>query len=101
MEDYSHILFNGKAIGSLIYLSICCTACAFVIYFWLVKHMEAIMLSLTAFITPVIAVIIAIILMEEEFTTMMYIGSLLVLVGVAVAILGDFVTLYRRRRIKC
>lgn len=96
-EDYSTVLFDIKAIGSLVYLSFFCTVVTFVIYFWLVKHIEAVILSLSAFITPVIAVFIGVIMMGEGFTSTAYIGSTIVLIGVAVATIGDLVAVYRRK----
>jgi len=95
-EDYSNLIFNANAIGSLAYLSIFCTVITFVIYFWLVKHVEAVILSLSAFITPVIAVVIGVILLKEKITNDVYIGSALVLIGVAFASIGDIFTHYRR-----
>ena len=99
-EDYSTIAFNAAAIESLLYLSLFCTVITFVIYFWLVKHVEAVILSLSAFITPVIAVVIGVIIMGERITHGLYIGSALVLIGVAFALMGDLVALYRRGVIK-
>jgi drug/metabolite transporter (DMT)-like permease len=96
-EDYSTVRFDIKAIGSLVYLSIFCTVVTFVIYFWLIKHIEAVILSLSAFITPVIAVFIGVIMMGEGFTPTAYIGSTIVLIGVAVATIGDLVAIYRRK----
>jgi drug/metabolite transporter (DMT)-like permease len=95
-EDYSNLFFNASTIGSLLYLSIFCTVITFVIYFWLVKHVEVVILSLSAFITPVMAVVIGIILLGEKITDDVYIGSTLVLIGVAFATIGDIFALYRR-----
>jgi drug/metabolite transporter (DMT)-like permease len=95
-ENYSNLSFHASAIGSLAYLSIFCTVITFVIYFWLVKHVETIILSLSAFITPVIAVVIGVILLDEKITHDVYIGSTFVLIGVAFASSGGLVTLYRR-----
>jgi drug/metabolite transporter (DMT)-like permease len=96
-EDYSTVLFDLKAIGSLVYLSIFCTVITFVVYFWLVKHMEVVILSLSAFITPVIAVFIAVMMMGEGFASTAYIGSSFVLIGVAIATIGDLLAVYRRK----
>jgi drug/metabolite transporter (DMT)-like permease len=95
-EDYSTIAFTVAAIESLFYLSLFCTVITFVIYFWLAKHVEAVILSLSAFITPVIAVLIGVIIMGEHITHRMYLGSALVLIGVAFASVGDLIALYRR-----
>jgi drug/metabolite transporter (DMT)-like permease len=99
IEEYSKIVYNQQSVGSLLYLALFCTVITFVIYFWLVKHVEAVILSLSAFITPVIAVIIGVLLLREVFTGTMIIGSILVLIGVAVATLNDLVTLYHRRTV--
>jgi len=99
-EDYSKIIFNAQSIGSIVYLSIFCTVITFVIYFWLIKYVEAVILSLSAFITPVIAVVIGVIVMGEKITNAVYIGSALVLIGVVFASTGDIFALYRRRIVK-
>jgi drug/metabolite transporter (DMT)-like permease len=95
-EDYTNVSFNVQTLGAILYLSIFCTVTTFVIYFWLVKHIEAVILSLSAFITPVIAVALGVIVMGETITHGVYIGSALVLIGVAFASVGDIYTLYRR-----
>jgi drug/metabolite transporter (DMT)-like permease len=100
IEDYSSAHFDQKAIGSLVYLSVFCTVITFVIYFWLVKRVEAIILSLSAFITPVVAVIIGILFMNEDFTSTIYIGSLLVLIGIAIVTIGDKGIIYLRKIIR-
>ena len=99
-EDYTAISFTPMGIASILYLSIFCTVITFVVYFWLVKRVEAVILSLSAFITPVIAVVIGVVIMGEHISHGLYIGSALVLIGVAVASVGDIVALYRRGTIK-
>ena len=96
-EEYSNMFFNARSLGSILYLSIFCTVITFVIYFWLVKHVEAVLLSLSAFITPVIAVIIGIIVLGEKITGDVYIGSALVLTGIACAMVSDLLGLYRQQ----
>ena len=95
-EDYSKMIFNTQTLGAILYLSIFCTVITFVIYFWLVKHVEAVILSLSAFMTPVIAVLIGVLVMKETITQGVYIGSALVLLGVLFTTLGDVYTRYRR-----
>ncbi len=99
-ENYSHLLFNLNVIGSILYLSIFCTVITFVIYFWLVKYVEILILSLSAFITPVIAIITGIIILNEKINGDVYIGSALVLIGVAFASTGDLFAFYSRNILK-
>jgi drug/metabolite transporter (DMT)-like permease len=95
-EDYSKLIFNPQTLGAILYLSTFCTVITFVIYFWLVKHVEAVILSLSAFITPAIAVVIGVIVMKENITHGVYIGSALVLIGVVFTTLGDIFALNHR-----
>ena len=67
------------------------------IYFWLVKYVEAVILSLSAFITPVIAVVIGIVFLGEKITSTVYLGSILVLLGVAFATTSDLIGFYRQK----
>jgi drug/metabolite transporter (DMT)-like permease len=96
-EDYSNIMINERSLGSLLYLAIFCTVITFVVYFWLIKHVEVVLLSLSAFITPVFAIIIGGIVMGEILTGRIIAGSLIILFGVAVATIGDLVAIYRRK----
>jgi drug/metabolite transporter (DMT)-like permease len=96
-EDYSAVVFDTKAITSIVYLSVFCTVVAFVINFWLIKHVEAVILSLSAFITPVIAVFIGVKIMGEGFTSTIYLGSAIVLIGVVVANIGDLVNICKQK----
>jgi len=96
-EDYSKMIFNTQTLGAILYLSLFCTVITFVIYFWLVKHVETVILSLSAFITPVIAVILGVLVMNETITQGVYFGSALVLLGVLFTTLGDVYTRYRRQ----
>jgi putative membrane protein PagO len=99
LENYSNIIMDTVSVGSLVYLSIFCTVLTFVIYFWLAKHMEAPILSLSAFLTPIIAVIVGVWFMGEELTCIMYVGIVLVLIGVGCAMIKDVVSVYRRRAV--
>ena len=89
VEHYSNLSFDVKAVGSLVFLAVFCTVCTFVIYFWLVKHVQVVILSFSALITPIIAIVIGVLFLDEHFTTSDLGGSLLVLAGVATALAGD------------
>ncbi len=39
---------------------------SFVIYFWMAKHIEAVVLSLSAFITPIIALVAGVLILSEN-----------------------------------
>ena len=98
LENHAGIVFNREAIISLVYLALFGSVVTFVTYFWLLKHVEVVLLSLTAFVTPIIAVIAGVIVFKESFTIQMLAGSLLVLTGILVANSTDLLDMYKRGR---
>lgn len=89
IEDYSNIYFDTRSSISILYLSIFCTVIAFIIYVWLVKYIEAVVLSTSAFINPLFAILIGVLVMKEQFTKHTYIGASLVLLGVIMVTIGS------------
>ena len=85
IENYSHIEIDGAAVFSILYLALFGTVLSFVIYFWMAKHVEVIVLSLSAFITPVVALLTGVLLLNEKIAANAYSGSFLVLLGVLMA----------------
>lgn len=98
MENHAGIVFNQGAILSLIYLALFGSVITFVTYFWLLKHVEVVLLSLTAFVTPIIAVLAGVIVFHESFTSQMLAGSILVLAGILIANSTDLIAAFRRGR---
>ena len=88
-ENLNYIKFDSKAILSVLYLASFGSMVVFTCWYWLLKRVNVIVLSLITFITPVIALILGIILLKEVFTVSDLIGSFLVLVGLMVATLGN------------
>lgn len=84
-EDLSYIKINQTAIISVLYLAFFGSLITFTVFYWLMKKINVIMLSFTAFITPIIALILGWIFYHEVLTTQHLIGSLLVLIGLLTA----------------
>lgn len=98
LENHAAAVFNTEAILSLIYLALFGSVITFVTYFWLLKHVEVVLLSLTAFITPIIAVIAGVVVFNEDLGSQMWIGSALVLLGIVAANSADLIMLAKKRR---
>ncbi len=96
-EETSEIVVDEKAIGSVLYLAIFGTVVTFTTFFWLLKHMEAVFLSLTAFVTPVVAVLLGGIVLGEKLGVHTFVGAGLVLTGILVAN-GNDISLYLSNR---
>lgn len=88
-ENLGAIVISPASIFSIAYLAIIGSIVTFVSYFWLLKHMEAVLLSLSAFITPIIAVALGVFLHNEALSSQMAAGAACVLVGIVVANAAD------------
>jgi drug/metabolite transporter (DMT)-like permease len=84
-ESTTDIVWNGPAVGSILYLAVVGSVVAFVTYHWLLKHMEAVYLSLASFINPIIAVILGAVVLNEKLASTVFVGASLVLFGILVA----------------
>ncbi len=84
-ESLSDIHWDATAIGSIAYLAVFGSVIAFVTYHWLLKRIEAVYLSLTTFINPIVAVILGALILNEELVASVYIGASFVLAGILVA----------------
>lgn len=84
-EDISSNILDWKAVSSVTYLAFFGTLITFTTYYWLLKRISVVILSLSSFITPIIAVILGWIILNEEFSDSDLIGSALVLIGILFA----------------
>ncbi|HEV8240214.1 MAG TPA: EamA family transporter [Thermoanaerobaculia bacterium] len=85
LERYRSVRFDATSVGSLLYLALLGTCVTFSLYFWLLRHMTATGLSLTAYAIPVVAVIVGAIVFGEAVTPQLLLGGLLVVAGTALA----------------
>ena len=88
-ESRSNIIYDSKTVGSIFYLGIIGTAIAFSLYFYLLKTMEATKISMIAFITPLVALFLGIVFRSEVLDPLSILGSLMVVIGVFIVVMGD------------
>lgn len=96
-EDLSGVQFTSTAVVSILYLAIFGSVTTFVSYFWLLKRVEVVLLSLTSFITPIIAVLLGVIILHESVSSQLFVGSSLVLSGILAANSTDVRSFLRSR----
>lgn len=84
-ENSSGWIFDFKAFASIIFLAFFGTVVTFTTYYWLLKRMNVVLLSLSSFITPITAVILGWLILEENFSLQTLAGSALVLIGILFA----------------
>jgi len=85
-ERHLPMRFDATSVGSIAYLVVFGTATTFLLYFWLLSHYPARKMALIAYGTPVVAVFVGTIFLDEPLTARMIVGSIVVVTGVAVAV---------------
>ena len=99
-EDLSTLNFNQNAYLSILYLAFFGSVITFTSFYWLIKHVNLVILSLVAFITPIVALVLGYFFYDEVLSTRHFIGAALVLTGVFWANLGNLLKLRKGSIIK-
>jgi drug/metabolite transporter (DMT)-like permease len=81
-EDLSTIKIDENAILSILYLACFGSVVTFTGFYWLIKRMNIVILSLLAFITPIVALILGYFVYGEELSLRHFLGTALVLTGI-------------------
>jgi drug/metabolite transporter (DMT)-like permease len=84
-EDPNQIFFDSKAIISVLYLAIFGSIVTFTSFYWLMKKVNVVILSLIAFITPIVALFLGWLIYNENLTRENIIGAIMVLIGLVIA----------------
>jgi drug/metabolite transporter (DMT)-like permease len=79
--DWAHLSFTPQTIGAMIYLSIAGSLVAYSAYIYAIQHLPLSLVSLYAYINPIIAVTLGTLLLAEPFSARIAISAALVLLG--------------------
>jgi drug/metabolite transporter (DMT)-like permease len=79
------VAWTPASVGALLYLALAGSALTFSLYYWLLSHLPATRVSLIAYTTPVVAVTVGALFMDEPYTARTLAGSALVVAGVALS----------------
>jgi drug/metabolite transporter (DMT)-like permease len=82
--EWQHLFFTPRTATALVYLSTIGAIGGFVAYTYALRHLTVSFVSLYAYINPVIAVALGILLLGESFDSRMATAAALVFVGVAI-----------------
>jgi len=91
LEDISKIKIDSTAIISVLYLALFGSIITFTSFYWLMKKVNIVILSLIAFITPIVALFLGWLIYDEQLTRENIIGAAMVLVGLLIANLQSFI----------
>ena len=82
-------VFNYKSVFSIFYLALFGSLITFTCYYWLLKRVNIIIVSLITFITPLIALFLGWLIYREELSKRQSVGCILVLSGLLISIFGN------------
>ena len=82
--EWAHLFFTPRTISAFVYLSTLGAIGGFVAYTYALRYLPVSFVSLYAYINPLIAVVLGILVLAEPFDLRMAIAAALVLFGVAI-----------------
>ena len=85
--------WTAVAVLSLFYLAIVGSVVAFLLYYWLMQNMDVTKTMLIALVTPVVAVVLGMVVLNEQLSWRTLVGGALIMSGIALVVL-------RRRKSK-
>jgi drug/metabolite transporter (DMT)-like permease len=78
--------WTWRAVVALFYLALVGSVVAFQLYYWLVRRMDVTKTMLIALVTPVVAVTLGILVLDEHLTARMLLGGLLIIGGIGLIV---------------
>jgi len=84
------------ALFSLMYLAVVGTSLGFVLLYWLIKHMEVTKTMLITLVTPLIAVILGIVFLDEELSWRTAVGGAAIIAGIGLVVWQGAAVLQQR-----
>ncbi len=89
--------WTARAVFSLGYLALVGSCCAFLLFYWLVRHMDVTKTMLISLVTPVLAVLLGLWWLDEQVTWRVGIGALSIMAGIALHIYSSKRMLHSNR----
>jgi len=86
--EWSHVAFNPRTATALVYLATIGAIGGFVAYTYALRHLPVSLVSLYAYINPIIAVALGVLFAGEPFTLRIAAAAALVLAGVGIVRVG-------------
>jgi drug/metabolite transporter (DMT)-like permease len=79
--------WTPMAVVSLFYLAVVGSVVAFLLYYWLVQNMDVTKTMLIALVTPVVAVTLGMLVLNEELHWRTLLGGLMIISGIGIIVL--------------
>ena len=79
--------WTPMAVAALFYLAVVGSVVAFLLYYWLVQNMDVTKTMLIALVTPVVAVTLGMLVLNEELHWRTLLGGLMIISGIGIIVL--------------
>jgi drug/metabolite transporter (DMT)-like permease len=83
-ESWKNMRFDASTVIAVLYLAVFGSVVAFTLYFYVLKHISVVLLSMTSFITPVLALTAGAVVLGEKFPPGTLLGAALIFCGILV-----------------
>lgn len=83
-----HFRWTTMAVVSLFYLALIGSVVAFLLYYWLMQNMDVTKTMLIALVTPVVAVMLGMIVLNEELGWRTLAGGLMIMAGIGLIVMA-------------
>jgi drug/metabolite transporter (DMT)-like permease len=70
------------ALVCLLYLAVVGTVVAFLMYYWLIQHMDVTKTMLISLVTPVVAVLLGMLVLDEQLSWRTLVGGAMIMAGI-------------------
>lgn len=80
--------WTPMAVVALLYLAVVGSSVAFYLYYWLVRHMDVTKTMVIALVTPLLAVVLGMLVLDERLTWRTFAGGACILGGVGLVMLA-------------
>ena len=81
-----HFHWTVMAVISLFYLALIGSVVAFLLYYWLMRNMDVTKTMLIALVTPVVAVALGMIVLDEKLSWRTFVGGLMIMGGIGMIV---------------
>jgi len=77
-----HLRWTPLALVCLMYLAVIGTVIAFLMYYWLIQNMDVTKTMLISLVTPVVAVILGMLVLDEQLSWRTLVGGAMIMAGI-------------------
>jgi drug/metabolite transporter (DMT)-like permease len=89
LERWTTVVWTTSNVLAVVYLSVIGSVVAFTAYYYLVKRMDATVVSLSTLIIPIVALALGRVFLHETVMTTAVLGIVTILAGVGVATVSN------------